>query len=57
MHQMLSAKGDPTMDNLAVIFGVLQQELQVELQVESVNQSLPGLTRLKPTKGISSGLN
>jgi hypothetical protein len=39
---MLSAKGNPTMDNLAVIFEVLQQELQVEIQVESVNQSWQG---------------
>jgi DNA-binding phage protein len=39
LHRMLSAKGNPTMDNLAVIFGVLQQELKVEIQVESVKQS------------------
>jgi hypothetical protein len=33
---MLSAKGNPTMDNLTLIFGVLRQELQVEIMVQTV---------------------
>jgi DNA-binding phage protein len=33
LHRMLSAKGNPTMDNLTLIFGVLRRELGVEIQV------------------------
>jgi hypothetical protein len=33
---MLSAKGNPTMDNLTLILGVLRQELKVEIQVQTV---------------------
>jgi DNA-binding phage protein len=36
LHRMLSAKGNPTMDSLTMIFGALRQELQVEIQVQSV---------------------
>ncbi len=36
LHRMLSAKGNPTMDNLTLIFGVLRQELGVEIQVQTV---------------------
>lgn len=36
LHRMLSAKGNPTMDNLTLIFGVLRRELQVEIQVQMV---------------------
>jgi DNA-binding phage protein len=36
LHRMLSAKGNPTMDNLTLIFGVLRQELQVEIMVQTV---------------------
>jgi DNA-binding phage protein len=36
LHRMLSAKGNPTMDNLTLIFGVLRRELGVEFQVEMV---------------------
>jgi DNA-binding phage protein len=36
LHRMLSAKGNPTMDNLTLIFGVLRQELGVKIQVQTV---------------------
>jgi DNA-binding phage protein len=36
LRRMLSAKGNPTMDNLTLIFGVLRQELGVEIQVQTV---------------------
>jgi DNA-binding phage protein len=36
LHRMLSAKGNPTMDNLTMILTVLRQELGVEIQVQTV---------------------
>ncbi|NJM47061.1 MAG: transcriptional regulator [Alkalinema sp. RU_4_3] len=36
LHRMLSAKGNPTMDNLTLIFGVLRRELGVEIRVKTV---------------------
>jgi DNA-binding phage protein len=36
LHRMLSAKGNPTMDNLTLIFGVLRRELGVEIKVQTV---------------------
>jgi DNA-binding phage protein len=36
LHRMLSAKGNPTMDNLTLIFGVLRREMGVEIQVQTV---------------------
>lgn len=36
LHRMLSAKGNPTMDNLTAIFSVLRQKLDVEIRVEVV---------------------
>jgi DNA-binding phage protein len=36
LHRMLSAKGNPTMDDLTLIFGVFRQELGVEIQVQTV---------------------
>ncbi len=36
LHRMLSAKGNPTMDNLTLILGVLRRELQVEIQVNII---------------------
>ena len=36
LHRMLSVKGNPTMDNLTLILGVLRRELQVEIQVQAV---------------------
>lgn len=36
LHRMLSIKGNPTMDNLTLILGVLRRELQVEIRVQVV---------------------
>ncbi|WP_204152568.1 transcriptional regulator [Leptolyngbya sp. CCY15150] len=36
LHRMLSAKGNPTMDNLTTIFNVLRQELHVDIRVQTV---------------------
>ncbi|HQZ16735.1 MAG TPA: transcriptional regulator [Vicinamibacteria bacterium] len=35
LHRMLSGRGNPSMDNLAAIFGTLCRELRVKLAVES----------------------
>lgn len=39
LHRMLSAKGNPTMDNLTKIFSVLKQKLSVEFEVHVVKQA------------------
>jgi DNA-binding phage protein len=36
LHRMLSAKGNPTMDSLTMIFGALRQALGVEIRVQTV---------------------
>lgn len=36
LHRMLSAKGNPTMDSLTMIFKALREELGVEIQVQTV---------------------
>jgi DNA-binding phage protein len=36
LHRMLSAHGNPSMDNLATIFGVLRDALKVEIEVHAV---------------------
>ncbi len=36
LHRMLSAKGNPTMDNLTTIFKVLRQKLNVDIKVHTV---------------------
>jgi DNA-binding phage protein len=36
LHRMLSAKGNPSMDNLAAIFAVIRATLGVEIQVHAV---------------------
>jgi DNA-binding phage protein len=36
LHRMLSAKGNPTMDNLTVILTVLRGELRVDIKVQTV---------------------
>lgn len=38
LHRMLSARGNPTMDNLTKIFSVLQRKLSVDLEVRAVKQ-------------------
>ena len=35
LHRMLSAKGNPTMDNLNAIFNVLRKKLQVTIKVQA----------------------
>jgi len=37
LHRMLSAKGNPTMDNLTKIFNVLKQKLRVDFEVHAVS--------------------
>lgn len=37
LHRMLSAKGNPTMNNLTSIFNVLRQQLNVNLEVQGVS--------------------
>jgi DNA-binding phage protein len=36
LHRMLSPKGNPSMDNLAAIFGVVGDRLKVDLKARSV---------------------
>jgi DNA-binding phage protein len=36
LHRMLSATGNPSMDNLAVIFGAIRHELGVGIRVRTV---------------------
>ncbi|MCK5340521.1 MAG: transcriptional regulator [Desulfobulbaceae bacterium] len=36
LHRMLSAKGNPTMDNLTTIINVLRQNLNVDIEVHTV---------------------
>jgi len=36
LHRMLSSKGNPSMDNLAAIFGVVGDRLKVDLKAHSV---------------------
>lgn len=38
LHRMLSAKGNPTMDNLTKIFSVLKQKLSVDFEIHAVRQ-------------------
>jgi DNA-binding phage protein len=37
LHRMLSARGNPTMDNLTAIVDVLRQTLQVSIEVKTVS--------------------
>ena len=36
LHRMLSKKGNPTMDNLAAILGVLRKRLGVEIKARAI---------------------
>ncbi|MEO0458843.1 MAG: transcriptional regulator [Cyanobacteria bacterium P01_A01_bin.114] len=36
LHRMLSAKGNPTMDNLNAILSVLRKTLQVDIKVQTI---------------------
>ena len=37
LHRMLSAQGNPSMDNLATIFGAIRQKLGVGFEVRAVH--------------------
>ena len=37
LHRMLSAKGNPTMNNLTAIFTVIRKQLNVNLEVRTVS--------------------
>ncbi len=37
LHRMLSAKGNPTMDNLTLILNVLRQKLNVNIEIHAVH--------------------
>ena len=37
LHRMLSAKGNPTMNNLTAILTVLRQQLKVNLEVHTIS--------------------
>ncbi len=39
LHRMLSAKGNPTMDNLTVIFNVLRKALNVDIEVSTIDSA------------------
>ncbi len=39
LHRMLSAKGNPTMDNLTKIFSVLKRQLSIDFEVRAVRRS------------------
>ena len=36
LHRMLSPKGNPSMDNVAAIFGALGRKLKVEIKAQTV---------------------
>jgi DNA-binding phage protein len=36
LHRMLSPKGNPSMDNLAAIFGAMRKRLKVDIRVQTV---------------------
>jgi len=37
LHRMLSSKGNPSMDNLAAIFGALRDRLRLDIEVHAVD--------------------
>ena len=39
LHRMLSPNGNPSMDNLAAIFGAIRAQLGVELEVRAVEMA------------------
>ena len=39
LHRMLSARGNPSMDNLAAIFGTLRRKLKVGIEVRTVGKA------------------
>ena len=45
LHRMLSPKGNPSMDNLAAIFGAIGSRLKVGLRVHTVRATSEGTVR------------
>jgi DNA-binding phage protein len=39
LHRMLSSDGNPSMDNLAVIFGAVRSSLRLDLKVQAVEMA------------------
>lgn len=39
LHRMLSASGNPSMDNLAAIFGAVRRKLKVGIEVRTVEKA------------------
>ena len=39
LHRMLSARGNPSMDNLAAIFGAVRRKLKVGIEVRTVGKA------------------
>ena len=39
LHRMLSARGNPSMDNLAAIFGAVRRKLKVGIEVRTVEKA------------------
>ncbi len=39
LHRMLSAKGNPTMDNLTKIFSILKRKLGVDFEVHAIKHA------------------
>jgi DNA-binding phage protein len=37
LHRMLSAKGNPTMDNLTIILKALREKLHVDIKVQTIS--------------------
>jgi DNA-binding phage protein len=42
LHRMLSQTGNPSMDNLAAIFGVVRRQLNVGIEVRTVDRQSDG---------------
>jgi DNA-binding phage protein len=40
LHRMLSARGNPSMDNLAAIFGAVRRKLKVGIEVHTTDKAL-----------------
>lgn len=45
LHRMLSDRGNPSMDTLAAIFGVIKKRLSVDIRAQSVKSSRPAAGR------------
>jgi DNA-binding phage protein len=54
LHRMLSPKGNPSMDNLAAIFGALRRRLKVGLLVHAVQRRKVPRARAMTTRRKSS---